>query len=103
MELSGMRPEQGAPNLHRFPQRALIRNGSVEGGVLEYEDGADESADRLEPLLLRAAEVAQLLAIGRSKVYEMMSTGELPTVRIGTAVRVPAKALEEWVVQQAKA
>lgn len=54
----------------------------------------------LEPLLLRAREVAHLLGIGRSKVYEMMGTGELPTVRIGTAVRIPTKALEEWVLKR---
>jgi excisionase family DNA binding protein len=49
------------------------------------------------PLLLRATEVAHLLGLGRSKVYEMMQTGELPTVKIGTAVRVPRAALEQWV------
>ena len=53
---------------------------------------------RTEPsLLLRATQVAHLLGLGRSKVYEMMQTGELPIVRIGTAVRVPRAALEAWV------
>ena len=97
-----MRPGQEAPTLHRLPQRELLRSGSVEGGAL-YEDGADGSAKHPEPLLLRASEVAHLLALGRSKVYELMNTGELPTVRIGTAVRVPAKALREWVLSQTKA
>ena len=93
---------QEAPNLHRLPQRELLRSGTVEGGALEYEEGADESAKHSEPLLLRASEVAHLLALGRSKVYELMNTGELPTVRIGAAVRVSAKALQEWVLSQTK-
>ena len=51
----------------------------------------------MEPLLLRAEEVAEALGLGRSKVYELMASGELPTVRIGRAVRVPAEALRDWV------
>ena len=55
------------------------------------------SPEHPEALLLRAGEVAHLLALGRSKVYELMQSGELPTVQIGTAKRVPRNALEEWV------
>ena len=40
------------------------------------------------PLLLKADEVAKMLGLGRTKVYEMMASGKLPVVRIGTAVRV---------------
>jgi excisionase family DNA binding protein len=52
--------------------------------------------------LLKAHEVAQLLGLGRTKVYEMLSTGELPVVRIGTAVRVPRKALTAWIDEQTR-
>jgi excisionase family DNA binding protein len=41
--------------------------------------------------------VADLLAIGRSKAYEMAARGELPTVRIGKALRVPLSRLEAWI------
>ncbi len=51
----------------------------------------------MDTLLLRAEEVQKVLGLGRSKVYEMMAAGELPTVRIGRSVRVPAAALAEWV------
>jgi excisionase family DNA binding protein len=49
------------------------------------------------PLLLRAAEVAAVLGVGRSTVYELIVRGELPAVRIGRLVRVPAPALERWI------
>jgi excisionase family DNA binding protein len=49
------------------------------------------------PLLLKAEDVARLLGIGRTKVYEMMASGELPVVRIGTAVRVPRQRLLDWI------
>ena len=51
----------------------------------------------MEQLLLRAEDVQKALGLGRSKIYEMMASGELPTVRLGRSVRVPAQALTEWV------
>ena len=56
----------------------------------------------IEALLLRAADVAAILDLGRSKVYEMMKKGELPVVRIGRSVRVPRSALTEWIASQTK-
>jgi excisionase family DNA binding protein len=53
-----------------------------------------------DALLLRATEVAAALGIGRATAYELMASGELPTVRIGRAVRVPRAGLEEWIRQQ---
>lgn len=50
--------------------------------------------------LLRADEVSRALGVGRSKTYEMMAAGTLPTVRIGRAIRVPSDALDEWVQRQ---
>jgi hypothetical protein len=35
--------------------------------------------------------------------YLMMASGELLTVRKGRAVRVPARALEQWVEQRTSA
>lgn len=49
-----------------------------------------------EPILLRMAEAAALLGIGRSTVYELAATGDIPVVRIGRAVRIPAHALRAW-------
>lgn len=50
-----------------------------------------------EVLLMRAEEVARTLGLSRSKIYQMMSGGALPTVRVCRAVRVPKAALRDWV------
>lgn len=47
--------------------------------------------------LLRAEEVARILGIGRSKTYELIARGELPSLRIGRLVRVPRHALDQWI------
>lgn len=57
--------------------------------------------DQMPPLLLKAEEAARLLGLGRSKVFEMLATGELPRVRIGRSVRIRRTDLEEWVEQRA--
>jgi excisionase family DNA binding protein len=53
-----------------------------------------------ERLLLRVEEVAETLSIGRSKTYELIAAGELPVVRLGRCVRVPAAAVRRWVEAQ---
>lgn len=59
--------------------------------------------DQPDRLLLKADEVARRLSLGRATVYLMMSSGELPTFRKGRAVRVPARALEQWIEQRTHA
>jgi excisionase family DNA binding protein len=51
----------------------------------------------MDQALLRAEDVARVLNIGRSKAYELMASGQLPVVRIGRSIRVPAKGFREWL------
>lgn len=54
----------------------------------------------IEPLLVRVEEAAHILSLSRSTIYEMMDAGELPSVRRGTARRIPVAALRAWVERQ---
>jgi excisionase family DNA binding protein len=54
----------------------------------------------MERLLLKPEEAAEMLGIGRSKVYALLAAGELPRVMVGHSVRVPASALERWVKER---
>jgi excisionase family DNA binding protein len=51
----------------------------------------------MDKLLLRPTEAAIQLSIGRSKVYELMRLGLLPSVKIGGARRIPRSALTDFV------
>lgn len=53
--------------------------------------------DDMDKLLLTPTEAAAALGIGRSKVYELMQTGQLPSVHIGACRRVPAEALHAFL------
>ncbi len=51
----------------------------------------------MEKLLLTAEESAELLGIGRSKVYELMAGGVLPSVKVGRCRRIPRKTIDDFV------
>ena len=53
----------------------------------------------MDKLLLTPTEAAHALGIGRSKVYELMLTGQLASVHIGACRRVPAEALTAFLQQ----
>jgi excisionase family DNA binding protein len=48
-------------------------------------------------LLVTPEQAAQLLSIGRTSVYELISRGELQSVRIGRCRRVPVSSLVGYV------
>jgi excisionase family DNA binding protein len=56
----------------------------------------------MDKLLLRPEEVADTLGICRSRAYAMIAARELPSVKIGASVRVPADALKAWIEQRVK-
>jgi excisionase family DNA binding protein len=60
----------------------------------------DHSLNQNEPELLRVAEAAQVLALSRTKVYEMAERNQIPVLRIGTAVRIPRRRLLDWIEAQ---
>jgi excisionase family DNA binding protein len=51
-------------------------------------------------LLLPIPEVAETLGIGRTNIYELIATGELPTIRVGRAVRISVRTLQKWVEER---
>ncbi len=54
----------------------------------------------IERLLLRASEAAIMLGISRAKTYELLASGELPSIKIGRSVRISKTALYKWIADQ---
>ncbi len=53
----------------------------------------------MDKLLLTPEEAAKALSISRSKLYELLATNQLESVRIGASRRIPASALDQFVEQ----
>ena len=52
-----------------------------------------------ERLLLRPVEAAEMLGISRSLIYELAAAGEIGTVRMGSALRIPRGEVEAYVAR----
>ena len=51
----------------------------------------------MEQLLLTIPECCRLAAIGRTKFYELVTTGEIPVRRVGRKTLVAVSDLRDWV------
>ena len=56
-----------------------------------------DSVPTIGPVLLTPEEAADALRLGRSKVYDLIRTGELESVKVGKCRRVPVDALSAFV------
>jgi excisionase family DNA binding protein len=51
----------------------------------------------MEKGLLTIAEAGEVLGLGETKMKELLRRGELPRVKIGKALRIPATSLQRWI------
>jgi excisionase family DNA binding protein len=65
-------------------------------GVVEYEAIPDKGEVPMK-LLLTISEATHVLAISRSKLYDLLNSGHLPSVHIGRSRRVRMQDIEEFV------
>lgn len=55
-----------------------------------------------EVLLLDTAEAAKLLSLSQAKVNDMANRGEIPSIRIGRAIRIARRPLIAWIEQRTR-
>jgi excisionase family DNA binding protein len=48
-------------------------------------------------MLLTPREVEAELRLGRTRTYQLLRSGEIPSLRVGRAIRVSRAALELWI------
>ena len=51
----------------------------------------------MEKLLLNTTEVAELLGVGRNRVYELIYSGQLASAKLGRTRRIPVSAVRAYV------
>ncbi|MBW1674349.1 MAG: helix-turn-helix domain-containing protein [Deltaproteobacteria bacterium] len=57
----------------------------------------DQIIYKSQPPLLKATDVAVKLNVSKAYVYKLIKTGDLPSVQIGSAVRVRLQDLWEFI------
>ena len=60
-----------------------------------------QAIDQYHPAqLFRAEKVAALLDVSRTKVFELIRSGELRSLKIGGSRRIPLSAVEEYLARR---
>jgi excisionase family DNA binding protein len=49
--------------------------------------------DDIQPLTVTVEQAAKLLGIGRSTAYELVHTGDIPSLRLGRRIVIPVERL----------
>ena len=50
-----------------------------------------------ERLMYRPAEFAEAIGVSRSKGYQLIRSGEVPSIKVGGVSRVPVSAARAWI------
>ena len=54
----------------------------------------------IEPLLYSPTEVARLIGFSRTVIYEMIRSGEIPSIQVAGRTRVRRESLDAWIESQ---
>lgn len=73
------------------------RNRGIRGELSEGRNAAQERLVGVSQSLLSAGQMAQMLGVPKSWVYEQSRKGRIPTVTLGRYRRYRAEAITCWV------
>ena len=54
--------------------------------------------DRFELMDLR--ELQRTLAIGRTKAHSLVTSGDIPSIKVGRSIRIDTRDLDAWLKRQ---
>lgn len=54
------------------------------------------------PITVRIPEACRMTGIGRSKLYELIKAGDIPTIKVGSMTLVPVRGLERFLEKHAQ-
>ena len=86
-------------------ERAVTRNAAPSPYRQGNADSADAPSGDAEhaPMLLTVRDVESQLQLGRTRTYQLLRSGEIPTVRVGErALRVTREDLCRWIASKRK-
>lgn len=72
----------------------MTREPRQERGISASGDGSPEATRPQEPICVRIAAAVELTGIGRSTLYELISAGEVETVKVGRSTFIRYDSLK---------
>jgi excisionase family DNA binding protein len=76
-----------------LPAESLRRTGD------RLRANKGQGSGQVERLALTVEQVAEMLGIGRDRVYNLLRTGQLESIKIGKLRRIPRPALDSYIAR----
>lgn len=54
----------------------------------------------VEPICVKVNEAARMIGVGRTKLYELIASGEIEVVKLGKSTRITTSSLHELIMRQ---
>jgi excisionase family DNA binding protein len=54
----------------------------------------------VEPICVKVNDAARMIGIGRTKLYELIASGELEAIKLGKSTRIMTASLHQLVMRQ---
>jgi len=67
--------------------------------VLAHTSVDEEGEQEMAPALMSIAQVCDKIGLGRTRVYEELTSGRLKSVKVGSRRLIPASMLDEWIAE----
>ena len=83
-----------------------MHDGGLQLSLVDVATAAEDQPDlrvteeRGVPRLLTAREVAAVLRVPRSTVYELARNRRIPFLKVGRRTRFEARSLQDWIAAQ---
>lgn len=69
----------------------------MDGEMLQTPTQTDQCRLPIEPLTVRVREACRITGIGRSKLYELIASGEIETIKVGSMTLIPMPSLRRFL------
>ncbi|HEY0840802.1 MAG TPA: helix-turn-helix domain-containing protein [Vulgatibacter sp.] len=56
--------------------------------------------EEIEPLLVRTPVAAKMIGFSKSKLFELIRDGEIPTIKIGRSTLIEVVEIKRWIERQ---
>lgn len=85
------------------PHRTISRDVSSTSGPsqlrlpLEHQEQRYDCPSGIEPITVRLPDAIRMTGLGRSKIYELIASGDIETIKIGRCTLIPVESLHRLI------
>ncbi len=55
---------------------------------------------QFEPICVKVNEAARMIGVGRTKLYELIASGEIEAIKLGKSTRITTASLKQLIMRQ---